>query len=87
MTGASKGLTTQPGRKVGAPDPLSSQAVRAVPQMLSRQTQERAVWAAAILRRPGGRGMRQRYSHSKDTRGRKDLTWRGHSRRRGTQKH
>lgn len=41
MIGASKGLTAQPGRKVGAPVPLSSQAVRALPQMLSRQTQER----------------------------------------------
>lgn len=41
MIGASKGLTAQPGRQVGAPDPLSSQAVRGLPQMLSRQTQER----------------------------------------------
>lgn len=46
MAGASEGLTTQPGRTEGAPDPLSSQAARALPQMLSRQTQERAVWAA-----------------------------------------
>lgn len=59
----------------GSPDPLSNQAVRALPPMLSRQTQER-----------GSVGCRCPPQARRTPRGRRDLTWRGHTHRRGAQR-
>lgn len=87
MIGASKGLTTQPGRKVGAPDPLSSQAVRALPQTLSRQTQERGSGGCRCPPQARGEGHVTGAATARAAGGRRDLTWTGHIRRRGAQRH